>query len=155
MPSGGNSTRPSSDGEAGRGVRSRAPALATQFVIPAPPFGMIERPRLRRHLERGLDEPVTLVCAPAGSGKTSLVADGVIYLKADAQNVPAFEREQLEPFTYATKDGRRGVMSYRRMPDRLYDDPDELATWARAALAAAGRSGTGKRATKAGRKRKR
>ena len=35
-------------------------------------------------------------------------------------------------------------MSYRRMPDRLYDDPDELATWARAALAAAGRSGTGK-----------
>ena len=54
----------------------------------------------------------------------ALVADGVIYLKADEQNVPAFEREQLEPFTYATKDGRRGVMSYRRMPDRLYDDPD-------------------------------
>jgi DNA transformation protein len=34
-------------------------------------------------------------------------------------------------------------MSYRRMPDRLYDDPDELALWARDALAAAGRSGTG------------
>jgi DNA transformation protein len=30
-------------------------------------------------------------------------------------------------------------MSYRRMPDRLYDDPDELAAWARAALAAARR----------------
>ena len=81
----------------------------------------------------------------------ALVADGVIYLKADEQNVPAFEREQLEPFTYATKDGRRGVMSYRRMPDRLYDDPDELATWARAALAAAGRSGTGKRRRRLGR----
>ena len=67
----------------------------------------------------------------------ALVADGVIYLKADEQNAPAFEREELEPFTYATKDGKRGVMSYRRMPDRLYDDPDELATWARAALAAA------------------
>ena len=68
-----------------------------------------------------------------------LVADGVIYLKADEQNVAAFEAEKLPPFTYATKDGKRGVMSYRRMPDRLYDDPDELAAWARDALAAARR----------------
>jgi DNA transformation protein len=91
----------------------------------------------------------------ADSTMFALVADGVIYLKADEQNLPAFEREQLEPFTYATKDGRRGVMSYRRMPDRLYDDPDELATWARAALAAAGRSGTRKSSAKVGKKRKR
>jgi DNA transformation protein and related proteins len=85
----------------------------------------------------------------------ALVASGVIYLKTDEQNTPAFERERLAPFTYETKDGRRGVMSYRRMPDRLYDDPDELAIWARDALAAAHRSGTGKRAKKAGKKRKR
>jgi DNA transformation protein len=71
----------------------------------------------------------------------ALVADGVIYLKADDVNTPAFEREELPPFTYQTKDGKRGVMSYRRMPDRLYDDPDELATWARDALKAAQRSG--------------
>jgi DNA transformation protein len=70
----------------------------------------------------------------------SLVADGVIYLKADQQNAPAFEREKLEPFTYVTKGGRRAVMSYRRIPDRLYDDPDELAVWAREAFAAACRS---------------
>jgi DNA transformation protein len=69
----------------------------------------------------------------------ALVSDGVIYLKADEQNAPVFEREKLEPFTYSTKGGRRGVMSYRRMPDRLYDDPDELAAWAREALAAARR----------------
>src|SRR5262245_63599789 len=77
-----------------------------------------------------------------------LVADGVIYLKADDLNAPAFERENLPPFTYETKDGKRGVMSYRRMPERLYDDPDELATWARDALAAAQRSGV--RAAKTG-----
>jgi DNA transformation protein len=70
----------------------------------------------------------------------ALVADGVIYLKVDEVNTPAFERENLAPFTYATKGGRRGVMSYRRMPDRLYDDPEELATWARDALAAARRA---------------
>jgi DNA transformation protein and related proteins len=77
-----------------------------------------------------------------------LVADGVIYLKADERNAPAFERENLPPFTYETKDGKRGVMSYRRIPERLYDDPDELATWARDALAAAQRSGV--RAVKKG-----
>jgi DNA transformation protein and related proteins len=77
----------------------------------------------------------------------ALVADGVIYLKADRQNAPAFEREKLEPFIYATRAGRRAVMSYRRMPDRLYDDPDELAGWAQAALAAARRSGEGMRRT--------
>jgi DNA transformation protein len=69
----------------------------------------------------------------------ALVHDGVIYLKTDARNAPAFEREDLAPFTYATRGGKRGVMSYRRMPDRLYDDPDELAAWAREALAAARR----------------
>jgi DNA transformation protein len=86
-----------------------------------------------------------------------LVADGVIYLKADAGNLSAFEREGLEPFTYMTKDGRRGVMSYRRMPERLYDDPEELAVWARDAIAAARRGavrkvpsvGKSKRARKA------
>jgi DNA transformation protein len=83
----------------------------------------------------------------------ALIARGVIYLKTDTHNAPAFEREELEPFTYATKAGRRGVMSYRRMPDRLYDDPDELAVWARDALAAAGRSGARKSAAKAGRRK--
>jgi DNA transformation protein len=70
----------------------------------------------------------------------ALVSDGIVYLKADQQNAPAFERESLEAFSYVTKAGRRAVMSYRRMPDRLYDDPDELAAWARTALAAARRS---------------
>jgi DNA transformation protein len=69
----------------------------------------------------------------------ALVHDGVIYLKVDGHNAPAFERENLAPFTYTTGGGKRGVMSYRRMPDRLYDDPEELAAWAHAALAAARR----------------
>jgi DNA transformation protein len=46
----------------------------------------------------------------------------------------------LPPFTYSRRENERAVMSYRRMPDRLYDDPDELAVWARAALAAAHRT---------------
>ena len=67
----------------------------------------------------------------------ALVHQGLIYLKADGGNAPAFDREALPPFSYPTREGRRAIASYRRMPDRLYDDPDELATWARDALAAA------------------
>lgn len=70
----------------------------------------------------------------------ALVADDVIYLKVDAQNDSHFEREQLPPFTYTARNGKRALMSYRRMPDRLYDDPEELAHWAREALAAARRA---------------
>ena len=67
----------------------------------------------------------------------ALIADGAIYLKAGENNAAMFDREGLAPFTYSRRKGERSVMSYRRMPDRLYDDPDELAVWARAALAAA------------------
>jgi DNA transformation protein and related proteins len=67
----------------------------------------------------------------------ALIADSVIYLKAGDNNVAMFEREGLPPFTYARGQGEGIVMSYRRMPDRLYDDPEELALWARAALAVA------------------
>ena len=53
----------------------------------------------------------------------ALISDDVIYLKADAETIPAFEREGLGPFSYATKDGEHTLDSYWRMPDRLYDDP--------------------------------
>jgi len=70
----------------------------------------------------------------------ALVSQGVIYLKADAQTIPAFEQEGQGPFTYATKLGERMLTSYWRMPDRLYDDIDELARWGRDALAVARRA---------------
>ena len=66
-----------------------------------------------------------------------LVSGGQIYLKADATTVTCFDREQCEPFEYLTKNGKRTLTSYWRLPDRLYDDADELAQWARQALAAA------------------
>lgn len=66
-----------------------------------------------------------------------LVAGGVIYLKADENSLVDFQREGCGPFRYATAAGERSLRSYWKMPDRLYDDPEELARWARAALAAA------------------
>ncbi|MGB8057130.1 MAG: TfoX/Sxy family protein, partial [Pseudolabrys sp.] len=70
-----------------------------------------------------------------------------------ATTVPCFEHEQCEPFEYSTKNGKRALTSYWRLSDRLYDDADELARWARRALAAARRGAavkpeSGKRRTK-------
>jgi DNA transformation protein and related proteins len=86
----------------------------------------------------------------AGGTMFALVADGLLYLKADRETVAAFEAEGQGPFTYAAKGRKRASMSYWRAPDRLYDDPDDLAVWARDALAAARRSTrkTTKRITK-------
>ena len=82
-----------------------------------------------------------------------LVSGGQIYLKADATTVTCFESERCEPFEYSTKNGKRTLTSYWRLPNRLYDDADEFAQWARQALAAARRGATvkpksGKRRTK-------
>jgi DNA transformation protein and related proteins len=73
----------------------------------------------------------------AGDRMIALVSREVIYLKADMETIPRFEQEGLAPFSYATKNGEHKLTSYWRMPDRLYDDPEELARWARAAHAAA------------------
>lgn len=72
-----------------------------------------------------------------------LIVRDVIYLKADDGNRADFEREGCAPFTYTRgrKSGRPSehALPYWRLPGRLYDDPDELAVWARRAFAAAER----------------
>jgi DNA transformation protein and related proteins len=95
---------------------------------------------------RDLFQPFGAVTVRRMFGGAGLFADGVmfglvsggqIYLKADATTATWFERERCEPFEYSTKHGKRALTSYWRLPDRLYDDTDELAQWARHALKAA------------------
>ncbi len=69
----------------------------------------------------------------------ALSTGGELYLKADSETRPDFEDEGAEPFSYEAK-GRRVVLSYWRAPDRLIDDADEMAIWARKALSAAERA---------------
>jgi LuxR family maltose regulon positive regulatory protein len=49
--------------------------LATKLYVPGPQPGFVARPRLVERLEEGLARGLLLVCAPAGFGKTSLLAD--------------------------------------------------------------------------------
>jgi LuxR family maltose regulon positive regulatory protein len=48
--------------------------LATKLHVPRPGPGFVPRPRLAQALEEGLARGRVLVCAPAGSGKTALLA---------------------------------------------------------------------------------
>jgi DNA transformation protein and related proteins len=79
----------------------------------------------------------------AGELMFGLVFDGAIFLKVDETSIPDFEREGSRPFVYtrAKSPGRVGrhSLSYWRLPERLYDDPDELAVWAARAFAIAER----------------
>ena len=49
--------------------------LATKLHQPGPRPGLVPRPRLAGQLEAGLGQGMVLVCAPAGYGKTVLLAD--------------------------------------------------------------------------------
>jgi DNA transformation protein len=71
----------------------------------------------------------------------ALIADDVLYLKADDVNRPELERAGSEPFTYEAK-GRRTIMAYWRAPDEAIESRELMAPWARGALAAALRAKT-------------
>jgi DNA transformation protein len=75
----------------------------------------------------------------------ALALRGGLYLRADGQTIPRFESEGSKPFQYQTRAKTVTVASYWQLPERLYDDPEELTGWARAALAAAERAALAKR----------
>ncbi len=81
-------------------------------------------------------------------GKTGVFCDGVmfamvtqntLYFRVDEQNRVTFkEAESFPPLNYEKK-GDTIDLAFWRVPERLFDEPDELVVWARAALAAARR----------------
>ena len=75
----------------------------------------------------------------------ALALRGGLYLRADDHTIPRFEAEGSKPFQYQTRAKTVTVGSYWQLPERLYDDPEELTGWARAALAAAQRAAVRKR----------
>ena len=68
-----------------------------------------------------------------------------LYFRADEDSIPRFEAEGSKPFSYQTRARTVTVNSYWQLPARLFDDSEELADWARAALAAAQRAALRKR----------
>ncbi|TXJ22250.1 MAG: TfoX family protein [Afipia sp.] len=103
--------------------------------------------------------PISLRKMFSGFG---IAADGVnfamalragIIFRVDELTIPRYDAEGAKPFQYDTRNKTVVVNSYRHLPERLYDDPEELAEWAREAVgaakrAAAKKSGVKKRAPK-------
>ena len=81
-------------------------------------------------------------------GKTGVFCDGVmfamvtentLYFRVDDENRATFaEAQAYRPLNYANR-GEIIDLSFWRVPERLFDEPEELMGWARAALAAAHR----------------
>jgi ATP/maltotriose-dependent transcriptional regulator MalT len=51
--------------------------LSTKFYIPRPRTNRVSRPRLIERLNAGLDRKLTLIAAPAGFGKTTLLSEWI------------------------------------------------------------------------------
>jgi DNA transformation protein and related proteins len=104
--------------------------------------------------------PVTMRRMFSGYG---ISADGVnfamslrsgLYFRADEVTIPRFEAEGCGPFQYQTSAKTVTVNSYWQLPARLFDDPEELSEWARAALGAAQRAALKKRPKKRSKSKK-
>ena len=54
-----------------------------------------------------------------------------LYFKVDDRNRDDYEDEGMGPFTYEMSNGKTGSLNYYEVPERLYDDGDELVEWAR------------------------
>jgi len=60
------------------------PLLQTKLYIPPPRPELVPRPRLIERLNEGLHRKLTLISAPAGFGKTTLVSSWIYDLQAEA-----------------------------------------------------------------------
>src|SRR3954468_17227315 len=76
-----------------------------------------------------------------------MVRDNTLYFRVDDDNRAAFkEASSFPPLNYEKKGGSIDL-SFWRAPERLFDEPDELVAWARAALATARRVASKREAT--------
>jgi DNA transformation protein len=72
-----------------------------------------------------------------------------IYFKTNEESSQAFIAEGAGPLYYEFKNAEGVLTSYYELPDRLYDDPEELTEWARAAFAVARNKSAAKKKNKA------
>jgi LuxR family maltose regulon positive regulatory protein len=70
------------------------PLLETKLHIPGWRRGLIARPRLSERLSRGAESALTLVSAPAGFGKTTLLAEWLAVAAADGRAVAWLSLDQ-------------------------------------------------------------
>lgn len=113
------------------GHRGRAALVRSKLQPPALPHGAVLRPRLLDELRSGSRQALTLVCAPAGYGKTTLLSQ---WMDADADaagfawvTLDSGEADPTRFWTYvisalsevAASAGRGSLPALSRRPERL------------------------------------
>ncbi len=81
-----------------------SPVLATKFFLPARRSGLVPRQRLLQRLDRGLPSKLTLISAPPGFGKTTLLAEWLATLNASDRSVAwlSLDANDDQPSTFWT-----------------------------------------------------
>lgn len=79
----------------------------------------------------------TLYC---GGTVFAIISMDALWFKADKVSDAVWDAAGCARFTYDFGNGRTGSMNYRRAPDDVYDDADELRRWGELALAAGQRA---------------
>lgn len=100
--------------------------------------------------------PIGTVTMRRMMGAATLYLDGIVFavveeelwFKSDAVTDAQWDDAGCDRFTFTGKDGRTEVMNYRRAPEAVYDDPDEMQLWARLAVDAGARAAAKKRPRK-------
>src|SRR5215207_5126288 len=70
------------------------PLLETKLHVPRRRHGLVPRPRLSERLSRGTESALTLVSAPAGFGKTTLLAEWLAAAPADERSAAWLSLDQ-------------------------------------------------------------
>src|SRR6478736_5171336 len=70
------------------------PLLETKLHVPRWRRSLVARPRLSERLSRGAESALTLVSAPAGFGKTTLLAEWLAAAPADGRSVAWLSLDQ-------------------------------------------------------------
>src|SRR5438105_675409 len=74
------------------------PLLETKLYVPKWRRGLVPRPRLSERLNRGAESKLTLVSAPAGFGKTTLLADWLAAVAVDGRTVTWLSLDQSDNY---------------------------------------------------------
>ncbi|MDN5764990.1 MAG: hypothetical protein L0H96_01900 [Humibacillus sp.] len=86
------------------------PVIATKLYVPRPRPGLVPRPRLLERLRRGAEARLTLVSAPAGFGKSTLLAawlgERAVVAPEGSAATPAAMSAETQPVAWVSLDRR-------------------------------------------------
>ncbi|MEO7910829.1 MAG: LuxR family transcriptional regulator, partial [Roseiflexaceae bacterium] len=98
-------------------MSSTPPLLTPKLQLPRLPAGLVARTRLFAQLEAGLERKLTLLAAPAGFGKTTLVASWLAKLRIENEELrkpPDSDNSQFNVAWVALDDGDNDPIRFWR-----------------------------------------